>query len=58
MSYLNLDPSKTQLNEPKCISVQGAMMHIALIEMSHMLDLYLDGCHKMKSEKLPSISLI
>ena len=58
MSYLNLDPSKTQLNEPKCISVQIVMMHITLIEMCHMLDVYLDGCHKIKSEKLPSISLI
>ena len=48
MSYLNLDPSKQQLNERKWISVQGAMMHITLIEMCHMLDLYLDGCHKIK----------
>ena len=51
MSYLNLDPSKTQLNEPKCISVQIVMMHITLIEMCHMLDLYLDGCHKSKKRK-------
>ena len=51
MSYLNLDPSKTQLNEGKCISVQIVMMHIALIEMCHMLDLYLDGCHKSKKRK-------
>ena len=58
MSYLNLDPSKTQLNEGKCISVQTVMMHIALIEMCHMLDVYLDGCHKIENENLPSISLI
>ena len=50
-SYLYLDTSTTQLNEWKCISGQMVMMHIILIEMCHMEDVYLDGCHKSEREK-------
>ena len=32
-------------------------MHIILIKMCHMEDVYLDGCHKNKSENLCSIPL-